>query len=442
MAILAVADARRAMADGGGGHAEVVEIVESADASAFAPDTRVAQNHGFHARLRRQISRIGAPVRGRDGGAPASIGWEDGDAVEDERHCLAEVSRVQTCSTLPAQASLPGDRRMNDPGDNLRRLIDLYRTMVRIRAFEETALAAHKAGEIPGPLHVSIGQEAVAAGICLNLRIDDRITSNHRGHGHALAKGADPKRMMAELYGRASGYCRGKGGSMHIADFSVGMLGANGVVAGGIPIAVGAAQGLKMQGSDAIVTCMFGDGAVNRGPFLEGLNWAVLYKLPVLFVCEDNGVAAFTRADSVTAGPGVLERAKALGVAAITIDGNNAMAVDDAAQVAVAAVRRGEGPHLLHVKTYRITGHTSTDAAAWRPAGEVDEARARDPIARLGAVLAERGIKPSELGKMIEDARAEMAAARKEANAAPWPEAGVAFEDVQDTGAVAWSKSH
>jgi acetoin:2,6-dichlorophenolindophenol oxidoreductase subunit alpha len=331
---------------------------------------------------------------------------------------------------------------MSDPGDNLRRLTDLYRTMARIRAFEETALEAHKAGEIPGPLHVSIGQEAVAAGVCLNLRRDDRLTSNHRGHGHAIAKGADPKRMMLELYGREGGYCRGKGGSMHIADFSVGMLGANGVVAGGIPIAVGAAQGLKMQRSDAIVTCMFGDGAVNRGPFLEGLNWAVLFKLPVLFVCEDNGVAAFTRAESVTAGPGVVDRAKALGVAAITIDGNSVMAVDDAASTAVTAVRRGEGPRLLHVRTYRITGHTSTDAAAWRPKEEVDEARSRDPIARLGAVLAERGVGPTELGKIIEDAKAEMAEARSGANAAAWPAPAVAFEDVQDTGAVAWSKSH
>src|SRR4029077_7966068 len=221
-----------------------------------------------------------------------------------------------------------------------------------------------------------------------------------------------------------------------------GMLGANGVVAGGIPIAVGAAQGLKMQHSDAVVACMFGDGAVNRGPFLEGLNWAVLYRLPVLFVCEDNGVAAFTRAESVTAGPGVIDRAKALGVKAIGIDGNNVMAVDDAAQVAVAAVRRGEGPHLLHVRTYRITGHTSTDAAAWRPTEEVEEARSRDPIARLGAVLAERGVGPSELGKIIEDVRAEMAEARREANAAPWAAAAVAFEDVQNAGAVAWSKSH
>jgi pyruvate dehydrogenase E1 component alpha subunit len=214
------------------------------------------------------------------------------------------------------------------------------------------------------------------------------------------------------------------------------------VVAGGIAIAVGAAQGLKMQKSDAIATCMFGDGAINRGPFLEGLNWAVLYKLPVLFVCEDNGVAAFTRADSVTAGPGVIERAKALGVAAITVDGNSVMAVDDAAQIAVGAVRRGEGPHLLHVRTYRITGHTSTDAAAWRPASEVEEARGRDPIARLGAVLAERGIGASELGQMIDEAKAEMSEARAQANAAAWPAASVAYEDVQDTGAVAWSKAH
>src|ERR1041384_1176289 len=335
-----------------------------------------------------------------------------------------------------ASCALLGPIPMSDPGDNLRRLTGLYRTMARIRAFEETALEAHKAGEIPGPLHVSIGQEAVAAGICLNLRRDDRLTSNHRGHGHAIAKGADPKRMMLELYGREGGYCRGKGGSMHIADFSVGMLGANGVVAGGIPIAVGGAQGLKMQGAEALVACMFGDGAVNRGPFLEGLNWAVLYKLPVLFVCEDNGVAAFTRAESVTAGPGVVDRAKALGVAAITIDGNNVMQVDDAAQIAVAAVRRGEGPRLLHVRTYRITGHTSTDAAGWRPQQEVEEARSRDPIARLGAVLAERGVGPSDLGKMIEDARAETAASRKEAIAAAWPAPHVAFEDVQDTGAV------
>jgi len=160
----------------------------------------------------------------------------------------------------------------------------------------------------------------------------------------------------------------------------------------------------------------------------------------VLFVCEDNGVAAFTRAESVTAGSGVIDRAKALGVAAISVDGNNVIAVDDAAQFAVADVRRGVGPRLLHVRTYRITGHTSTDAAAWRPPEEVEEARSRDPIARLGAVLAERGITSTELGTIIDAAKAEMAEARQEANAAPWPEPQVAYEDVQDTGAVAWSR--
>ncbi len=321
---------------------------------------------------------------------------------------------------------------MSDPGDNLRRLTELYRMMARIRAFEETALAAHKAGEIPGPLHLSIGQEAVAAGVCMNLRLNDRITSNHRGHGHALAKGADPHRMMAELFGRASGYCRGKGGSMHIADFSVGMLGANGVVAGGIPIAVGAAQGLKLQRSDAIVACLFGDGAVNRGPFLEGLNWAALFSLPVLFVCEDNGVAAFTRADGVTAGAGATARAQAIGVPATTVDGNDVIAVDAAAAAAVAAVRRGDGPRFLHLRTYRLMGHTSTDGAAWRPADEVAAARGAEPIARLAALLVARGVAAAALAGIDAAAGAEIAAARDAARAAPWPDPATAFDDVQD----------
>jgi len=329
---------------------------------------------------------------------------------------------------------------MTSPAGNLRRLTDLYRTMARIRAFEEEALAAHKAGEIPGPLHVSIGQEGVAAGVCVNLARDDRLTSNHRGHGHAIAKGAEPARMMAELYGRATGYCGGKGGSMHIADFSVGMLGANGVVAGGIPIACGAAQGLKLLKSDAIVACMFGDGAINRGPFLEGLNWAALYRLPVLFVCEDNGVAAFTRADSVTAGAGVTARAEALGVPAVSVDGNDVIALDAAVGEAVAAVRRGGGPRLVHAKTYRLMGHTSTDPAAWRAASEVDAAHGREPIGRLAGVLAERGIATDALGKIVAEAKAEMAHARASALAAPWPAAQTAFEDVQDTGAVEWSR--
>jgi pyruvate dehydrogenase E1 component alpha subunit len=325
---------------------------------------------------------------------------------------------------------------MGSGGDNRARLLALYGTMCRIRAFEETALAAHRAGEIPGPLHVSIGQEAVAAGVCANLRSDDRITSNHRGHGHAIAKGAGISGMMEELLGRAGGHCRGKGGSMHIADFSVGMLGANGVVAGGIPIAVGAAQGLRMLGSDAIVCCFFGDGAINRGPFLEGLNWAALFRLPVLFVCEDNGVAAFTRAESVTAGAGVAARAEALGVPATGVDGNDAAAVDDAAGRLVAEVRGGGGPRLLHATTYRLMGHTSTDPAAWREQSEVDSARAQEPLARLRVRLLREGAGAALLETIEGDAKAEMSGARAAALAAPWPDPAVAWEDVQDSGAV------
>ena len=322
-------------------------------------------------------------------------------------------------------------------GHNLARLTDLYATMVRIRAFEETAIEAHKAGEIPGPLHVSVGQEGVAAGVCANLEREDRITSNHRGHGHAIAKGAEPARMFLELYGREGGYCGGKGGSMHIADFSVGMLGANGVVTGGIPIAVGAAQGLKMLKSKAIAGCFFGDGAINRGPFLEGLNWAALYKLPVLFVCEDNGVAAFTATATVTAGPGVLARAESLGVAGVAVDGNDVIAVDAATARLVADVRGGGGPRILHAKTFRWTGHTSTDAAAWRDPKSVAAAKETCPIARLKNELVERGA--HDLDKIEHAAKIEMAAGRAAALAADWPKPSTAFDDAQDIGAVRFS---
>ncbi|MEL6373565.1 MAG: thiamine pyrophosphate-dependent dehydrogenase E1 component subunit alpha [Pseudomonadota bacterium] len=308
--------------------------------------------------------------------------------------------------------------------------------MVCIRAFEETALAAHGAGEIPGPLHVSIGQEAVSAGLGDALNREDRLTSNHRGHGHAIAKGADPARMMLELFGRAGGSCEGKGGSMHIADFSVGMLGANGVVAGGLPIAVGAAQGFKLLGQPHIAVCMFGDGAINRGPFLEALNWAALYALPVLFVCEDNGVAAFTAAASVTAGEGVLARARACGVDGVEVDGNDVMAVNEAAHALTARIREGAGPRLLHAHTYRWTGHTSTDPAAWRDASEVEAGKARCPIAQARARLIEQGAQASELDGIVEAETNAMEAARAAARDAAWPSPALAYRDVQDVGAV------
>jgi pyruvate dehydrogenase E1 component alpha subunit len=323
------------------------------------------------------------------------------------------------------------------PPNETARLVQILRAMQRIRAFEREAVAAMRSGEAPGVVHPSIGQEAVAAGVCLNLRREDRITSTHRGHGHALAKGAEARAMMLELYGRAGGSCGGRGGSMHIADFAVGMLGANGVVAGGIPIACGAAQALRLLGSDAVVACFFGDGAVNRGPFLEGLNWAALYRLPVLFVCEDNGYAAFTRAGATTAGAGASARAEALGVPATAVDGTDASAVDAAAAEALAAIRAGGGPRFLHARCERWEGHTGTDAAAYRPAEEAEAARRRDAIARLRGTLLARGVPAADLAAIEAEAEAEMASHRAAARAAPWPDASAAFAEVQDAGAPA-----
>ncbi len=316
--------------------------------------------------------------------------------------------------------------------------LTLYREMRRIRTFEELALESHRAGEFGGYLHASIGQEAVPVGVCANLRRDDRLTSTHRGHGHGLAKGANADAMMAELFGRATGACGGKGGSMHIADFSVGMLGANGIVAGGLPIAVGAAQGLKLLGSDAIVTCFFGDGATNRGPFFEALNWAALYGLRVLFVCEDNGFSAFTYTDVTTAGAGPSARAESLGVPSVKVDGNDVVAVEAAARDAIATIRRTCRPMLLHARTYRWTGHTSTDPAAYRKPGELAAAKENlDPLQRLAQRLMGEGVTPAGIARVDAEVASEMTAAREAARAAPVPPPSHAFTDVQDAGGMA-----
>ncbi|MFV0514408.1 MAG: thiamine pyrophosphate-dependent dehydrogenase E1 component subunit alpha [Jhaorihella sp.] len=314
------------------------------------------------------------------------------------------------------------------------RFAKVLRLMHRIRAFEEAAIAAQKDGLVLGAIHPSIGQEAVAAGVCANLETADLLLSTHRGHGHTLAKGADPLAMMRELFGRAGGTCGGKGGSMHIADFGVGMLGANGVVGANIPIATGAAHALKLKGSRQIVTCIFGDGAINRGPFLEGLNWARVFDLPVLFVCEDNGYSATTRTQSMTGGAGAVARAESLGLAAVSVDGNDVLAIDSAARAAIATIRAGGGPILLHCRTYRITGHTAVDPASYRPAREVEAQRANCPIARLEAALRMAGESDASLSAAREDAAAEMAGIAAQARDTGWPEAETAFEDVQDMG--------
>ena len=314
------------------------------------------------------------------------------------------------------------------------RFKDLLHLMWRIRAFEEEAIEGQKQGLVLGAIHPSIGQEAVAAGVCANLRREDLMLSTHRGHGHTLAKGADALAMMRELFGREGGTCGGKGGSMHIADFSVGMLGANGVVGANIPIAAGAAHGQKLRGAGEITVCIFGDGAVNRGPFMEGLNWAKVFDLPVLFVCEDNTWSATTRTDAMTAGDGPSARALSLGIPAETIDGNDLVAMDTAARKAIDTVRNGGGPRFLHCRTYRITGHTSADAAPYRDGSEVEEAKKTCPIARLEEVLGLAGISAADLSAVREQAKEEMNAIRLEAQNTAWPDAAGAFTDVQDMG--------
>lgn len=327
----------------------------------------------------------------------------------------------------------------------------LYRAMVRIRAFENAAEAASQGGvsaygqqaagaaKVRGPLHLSTGQEAVPAGVCAHLRTSDYLTSTHRGHGHTLAKGADLARMMCELFGKASGFNGGKGGSMHIADFSVGMLGANGVVAAGLPIAVGAAHAQKLLRKNGDITvCFFGDGAINRGPFLEALNWARVYGLPVLFVCEDNRWSATTASGPMTAGDGASARATSMDIAATQVDGNDVFAVHETAARLVAEVRGGGGPRLLHALTYRVKGHVSVDLAAYRDPAELAAAIETDPIARARGQLLDMGVAAAALDAIENAARDEVDTALAIADAAPWPEPSAAFTDVQTTGAGQW----
>lgn len=328
------------------------------------------------------------------------------------------------------------DEAQNPDAPNTR-IVDgmrLFRGMVRIREFELAAKSAKTNGEIPGTLHLYIGQEAIATGVCANLQPDDVITSTHRGHGHAIAKGANVDAMMSELFGRSSGTCRGKGGSMHIADFSVGILGANGVVDGSIGIAVGAAHTARIRRAGTVSVCFFGDGGVNRGPFLEGLNWARIFNLPVVFVCEDNEFAAYTRPKKTTGGPGALARAESLGVPAVAVDGNDAFAVHDAARELIGRSRSEPGPKFLYAKTYRLDGHTISDAAAYRPAEEVKARWREDPLRRLADQLVDWGVARDDLDTIVTESQTEMTKAVEAARAATWPTRDDILADVQLVG--------
>lgn len=315
------------------------------------------------------------------------------------------------------------------------RVVEMFRKMLVIRAFEEAAGEAFHAGHVRGSVHQYIGEESIAVGVCENLRDDDYLTSNHRGHGHSIAKGADPRAMMLELFGRVGGTSDGKGGSMHIADFSVGMLGANGVIADGCTMSVGAAQAIRLLGDDRIVVNFIGDGGINRGPFMEALNWAKVYELPVLFMCENNQIAATTTTRLVTAGEGIARRAESFDIPATTIDGNDLFEVDRTVARVVAEIRNGGGPQLIQAMTYRLRGHFAHDDAGYRDPAEVEAALGREPVARTEAWLLENGVGADEIATMKAEVDQEIAGYVEEAMNAPWPDGSLAFTDVQDLGA-------
>ncbi len=293
--------------------------------------------------------------------------------------------------------------------------------MLEIRYFEEALEELFSRGLLHGTMHLSIGQEAVAEGVCAALDDGDYITSTHRGHGHTLAHGADPTAMMAELMMKDTGYCRGRGGSMHIADVANGNLGANGIVAGSMTIATGAALTQQMQGTGKVVACFFGDGAANEGAFHESLNLAAVWDLPVLFICENNQYGMSMSQDRSTAGGSVAARSAAYGMPGTRVDGNDVEAVYEATHEAIVATRRGDGPALIECVTYRYRGHSKSDRNLYRTQDEIEDWRThRDPIERFaGKLVAERGVAQSNIDAARETARSKIRDAVQAAVKAP-----------------------
>ncbi|MGI6284726.1 thiamine pyrophosphate-dependent dehydrogenase E1 component subunit alpha [Neomoorella humiferrea] len=311
--------------------------------------------------------------------------------------------------------------------------LQMYELMVKIRVFEEKIIDIYARGAMPGLAHLYIGEEAVAVGVCSALDEGDYITSTHRGHGHCIAKGARLDRMMAELLGKVTGYCQGKGGSMHIADFDKGILGANGVVAAGIPIATGAGLAIKQRRGTQAVACFFGDAATNQGVFHESLNMAGLWKLPVIYVCENNfyGISVSQRRHQPIEDISI--RAASYNMPGVTVDGNDVLAVYQAAKEAVNRARRGEGPTLLVCKTYRWRGHHEGDpnrGTRYRSMAEIEEWMARCPIKRCEEYLLARGVVPATLEAIKKKVYDELEEAVKFAESSPYPNKDVALSDV------------
>jgi len=340
---------------------------------------------------------------------------------------------MNTCPTAHTLSAKGGSHMAEVSKD---KLLKMYRTMQTIRQFEERLRDLFKEGKVPGFVHVSIGEEASATGVCAALTDTDYITSTHRGHGHLLAKGGKLKPMMAELFGRKTGYCKGKGGSMHIADFSIGILGANGIVGAGLPIATGAGLAAKMKKSGQVAVCFFGDGASNEGTFHESLNIASSWKLPVVYVCENNLYGEFTAGKDVTSVKDIADRARGHDMPGIIINGNDVIEVYETTSEAVARARRGEGPTLIECKTYRWEGHVVGEEAflgkkAYRPTDEIAEWKKRCPIVSFESRYTANGMfNVAELDAIKAEVKRDLDEAVQFAIDSPLPAPEEAMEDM------------
>ena len=328
-----------------------------------------------------------------------------------------------TTVSMPLETGLAGLSREE--------LLTMYAIMRQIRTFEDTLSRLFAAGGIPGFVHLYAGQEGVAVGVMTALTAEDAITSHHRGHGHCIAKGVDVSAMLAEIFGKATGVCKGKGGSMHIADLSKGMLGANGIVGGGIPLAVGAALAFKVRKLPHVCVCFFSDGATNQGTFHEGLNMASIWDLPVVFVCENNGYAETTSIEYSARVERLSERAASYGMPGVTVDGQNVLAVYSATRQAVARARAGQGPTLIEAKTYRYYGHFEGDTLKYRTAEEDRYFRDRDPLKVFAEEIAPQAeISAADMQAQDERAEQRMAEALRFAESSPFPEPADCLTDV------------
>ncbi len=308
---------------------------------------------------------------------------------------------------------------------------DMYLRMLRIREFESKAQTLFADGKIPGFVHLYLGEEAVATGVCACLGDEDYITSTHRGHGHIVAKGGDLKFMMAELFGKATGYCKGKGGSMHIADRDKGILGANGIVGAGHNIAVGAGLSAQLRETDQVCVCFFGDASTNQGTFHESLNLASIWKLPIVFVCENNNYGISMSQSRHQATKDVADRGAAYGIPGIVVDGNDVLAVYEAASEAVARARKGQGPTLVECKTYRWRGHFEGDPGNYKPKKEQEDWLKKDPIPRFEAFLKENTILSEiELATCTQQVKDEIQEAIRFAEESPDPDVASVVQDI------------